>query len=106
MSAYLGKPILIYGHLARVGTNAIIEGMMLRGQMSEFNYNTRGLSRGMAKTEIGDSGSPSFLVEKGELLLVGSHWKDDTDALLPGMISEIARLLAAEGFTLEVFTPR
>lgn len=106
ISAYLGKKILLYGHLARIGTNEIIEGMMLRNAMSEFNYNTRGLSRGMAKSEVGDSGSPSFLVENGELLLIGSHWKDDTDAMLPGLLPQLTRILAADGATLEVFTPR
>lgn len=106
MSAFLGKKFLLYGHLARIGTNEIIEGMMLRGVMSEFDYNTSGLTRGMAKVEVGDSGSPSFLVENGELLVIGSHWKGGIDCMLPGLIPEITRLLAADGVTLETAPPR
>lgn len=98
---FIGKKVLLYGHPARIGMNEIIEGMVLRGEMSEFNYNTHGLARGMAKSELGDSGSPTFLVEKGELLVIGTHWKNDTDCFLPGLIPEITRVLAADGAALE-----
>lgn len=102
ISGYIGKKILLYGHLARIGTNEIVEGTMLRGAMSEFNFYTTALSRGMAKPESGDSGSPTFLPVNGELTIVGTHREVDTDSMVPGLIPEINRILAQDGSALEV----
>jgi hypothetical protein len=99
---FIGKKILMYGHAARIGTNEIVEGIMIENMASEYNFNTSGLSPGMGKSEVGDSGSPTFLVINGRLVLVGTHWKDDTDSMIPGLIPAINAGMAADGARLEV----
>jgi hypothetical protein len=102
MDPFIGKKILMYGHMARIGTNEIVEGIMLENVASEYNFDTRGLTNGMGKSEVGDAGSPSFLVIDGKLALVGTHWKDDTDSMVSGIIPGINAIMAADGARLEV----
>jgi hypothetical protein len=99
---FIGKKILMYGHMARIGYNEIVEGLMVDGLASEYNFDTDGLSTGMGKSEVGDSGSPAFMVIGGKLALVGTHWKDDTDCMVPGLISGMNALMATDGARLEV----
>jgi hypothetical protein len=99
---FIGKKILMYGHMARIGTNEIVEGIMVEGMASEYNFNTQGLRPGMGKVEVGDSGSPAFMVIGGKLALVGTHWRDDTDSMLSGIIPKINAVMAADGAKLEV----
>jgi hypothetical protein len=102
LAAFIGKKILMYGHMARLGTNQIVEGIMLENVASEYNFDTRGLTPGMAKSESGDSGSPSFVVISGELALVGTHWKVDTDSMVSGIIPGMNAITAADGARVEV----
>lgn len=99
---FIGKKILMYGHMARIGANEIVEGIMLEGMASEYNFDTQGLTAGMGKSEVGDSGSPAFIVIGGKLALVGTHWKDDTDSMVSGIISGMNAIMAADGARLEV----
>lgn len=99
---FIGKQLLMYGHMARIGTNEIVEGIMLEGVASEYNFDTSGLSPGMGKSEVGDSGSPSFIVVGGKLALVGTHWKDDTDSMVSGLIPGMNAIMAADGEKLDV----
>lgn len=99
---FIGKKILMYGHMARVGTNEIVEGIMLEGMASEYNFTTEGLTAGMGKSEVGDSGSPAFIVIGGKLALVGTHWKTDTDSMVSGIIPGMNALMAADGEKLDV----
>jgi hypothetical protein len=55
---FIGKKILMYGHMARVGTNEIVEGIMIAGMSSEYNFDTDGLGSGMSKSEVGDPAAP------------------------------------------------
>ena len=98
----IGKKLLMYGHMARVGTNEIVEGIMLAGMASEYNFDTQGLTAGMGKTEMGDSGSPAFIVIGGKLALVGTHWKPDTDSMVSGIIPGMNAIMAADGARVEV----
>jgi hypothetical protein len=99
---FVGKQILMYGHMARIGTNEIEEGILVPGASSEFNFDTSGLSPGWGKSEPGDSGSPSFIVIGGKLALVGTHWKDDTDSMVSGLVTEIDTVLQGDGEKLGV----
>jgi len=99
---FIGKKVLMYGKMARVGTNEIVEGIMLEGVGSEYNFDTAGLTSGMGKSEIGDSGSPTFMVIGGKLALVGTHWTVDTDCMVSGIIPGINSIMAADGEKLEV----
>jgi hypothetical protein len=99
---FIGRKILMYGHMARIGTNQIIEGLMLEGVASEYNFNTDGLGSGMGKSEVGDSGSPAFMVIDGKLALVGTHWQTDTDSMVSGLAPAMNALMAADGEKLEV----
>jgi hypothetical protein len=99
---FIGKKILMYGRMARIGLNEIVEGLMIDGMASEYNFNTAGLTAGMAKTEAGDAGSPAFIVIGGKLALVGTHWKDDTDSMLSGLIPAMNGIMAADGARVEV----
>ncbi len=99
---FIGKKLLMYGHMARVGTNEIVEGIMIEGIASEYNFDTSGLTAGMGKSEVGDSGSPAFIVLDGKLALVGTHWKEDTDSMVSGIIPGMNALMAADGEKLEV----
>jgi hypothetical protein len=99
---FIGKKILMYGHMARVGTNEIVEGIMLEGMASEYNFTTEGLTTGMGKSEVGDSGSPAFIVLDGKLALVGTHWQTDTDSMVSGIIPGMDAIMAADGEKLEV----
>ena len=102
LETFIGKQILTYGHMARIGTNEIVEGIMLENVASEYNFDTNGLTAGMAKSESGDSGSPSFLVINGKLALVGTHWKIDTDSMVSGIIPGMNAAMAADGARVEV----
>ena len=104
VEAFIGKKLLMYGHMARIGTNEIVEGIMLEGLASEYNFDTAGLSAGMANTEVGDSGSPAFILVGGKLALVGTHWKDATDSMASGLIPGINAVMAADGEKLDVVT--
>lgn len=99
--AFLGRKILTYGHPARIGTNEIVEGLMLPGIGSEYNFHTTGLTAGMGKVEVGDSGSPSFIVLGGKLALVGAHWKDNTDCMISGLVEGMSAIMAQDGSRLE-----
>ncbi len=99
---FIDRQILMYGHMARVGINEIVEGLLVNGMSSEFNFDTDGLSSGWGKSESGDSGSPSFIVINGKLALVGTHWKIDTDSMLPGIIQGMNAIMAADGEKLDV----
>jgi len=99
---FIGKKILMYGHMARIGSNEIVEGLMLEGMGSEYNFDTVGLTSGMGKSERGDSGSPAFIVIGGKLALVGTHWKVDTDCMVSGIIPGINAVMAADDEKVEV----
>jgi len=99
---FIGRKILTYGHMARIGSNEIVEGIMVQGMASEYNFDTDGLTAGMGKSEVGDSGSPAFIVIDGALALVGTHWKDDTDSMVSGLIAGMNGIMAADGARLEV----
>jgi len=99
---FIGKKILMYGHMARVGTNSIVEGIMLPGMTSEYNFDTHGLTAGMGRSEVGDSGSPAFIVLGGQLALVGTHWLDDTDSMVSGLIPAINAIMGIDGAKLQV----
>ena len=100
--SFIGKKILMYGHMARIGNNTILEGIMLEGMASEYNFTTVGLTAGMGKSEVGDSGSPAFIVIGGKLALVGTHWKTDTDSMASGIIPGMNSIMAGDGEKLEV----
>jgi hypothetical protein len=102
VEGFIGRKILMYGHMARIGTNEIIEGLMIDGMASEFNFHTEGLSQGMGRSEVGDSGSPSFIVIGGKLALVGTHWKEDTDSMVSGIIPGMNAVMAADDCKLDV----
>ena len=58
---FIGRKILTYGHMARIGINEIVEGMMMPGMGSEYNFLTSGLDRrGWAKSRIGRFRQPGF----------------------------------------------
>lgn len=99
---FVGRKTLVYGHMARIGMNEIVEGMMLAGAGSEYTFLTNGLAPGMGKSEPGDSGSPAFLMVGGKLALVGTHWKDDTDCMISGLVEGMNKIMAADGAKLEV----
>ena len=99
---FIGKQILMYGHMAKLGINEIEEGILVPGVSSEFNFDTTALSTGWGKSEPGDSGSPSFIVIGGKPALVGTHWKDDTDSMVSGLIPQIDTMLTADGERLNV----
>jgi hypothetical protein len=102
LGSFIGQKIIMYGHMARLGTNQIVEGIMLENVASEYNFDTNGLTAGMSKSESGDSGSPSFVVINGKLALVGTHWKVDTDSMVAGIIPGMNAIMAADGARLEV----
>jgi len=102
IAPFVGKKILMYGHMARIGANEIVEGLMLDGLGSEYNFDTSGLTSGMGKSEPGDSGSPAFMLIGGKLALVGTHWKDDTDCMLSGLIPAMNAIMSTDGEKLEV----
>jgi hypothetical protein len=102
LEPFIGKQILMYGHTARIGSNEIVEGIMLENMASEYNFDTSGLTAGMGKSEVGDSGSPSFIVVNGKLALVGTHWKIDTDSMVSGLIPAMNAIMAADGARLDV----
>jgi hypothetical protein len=102
VESFIGKRILMYGRMARIATNEIIEGLMIEDMASEYNFNTEGLTAGMGKIEPGDAGSPAFIVIGGKLALVGTHWKDDTDSMLSGIIPAMNTLMAPDDARIEV----
>jgi len=102
LEPFIGKTIFMYGHPARIATNEIVEGIMLENMASEYNFDTTGLTAGMGKSEVGDSGSPSFLVINGKLALVGTHWKIDTDSMVSGIVPAMNAIMAADGAHLDV----
>lgn len=53
------------------------------------------------KGASGDSGAPSFLEEKGQLVLFGHHHKNVLDSFLPGYLLQIAAILSRDGYELK-----
>lgn len=118
-ASYLGLPILTYGKFARMGAGTID----LFGDLANFN-NTRVFVFDYAKMggddndaygEGGDSGSPSFIVDNGELVLVGTHSAliNDTinhlfrtvDAFVPHYLDKINTAIAASGYQVNAPLP-
>lgn len=102
ISKYVGQPLLLYGHTARIGKNSIVDGLLIAGLSADVTYEGSALGPGMAKCESGDSGSPTFIPHDGKLTLVGIHHTPDTDSMLAGLIEPINRLLAPDGYKLKV----
>lgn len=102
ISGFVGRRILLYGHPARIGVNEIVHGIMPPDAGCQFTFMSDGLSTGMARPEVGDSGSPSFIVIGGRLALVGTHWTFDTDSMASGLIGVIRDVLGSEGQKPEV----
>jgi hypothetical protein len=83
---YVGLPLLVYGHggfgtsnSPRIGTN-MLDGFIhydLNGDTFDetyaYGFSASASPTGEARLEGGDSGSPSFTVINGELVLLGTH---------------------------------
>jgi hypothetical protein len=102
MDGFISRKLFMYGRTARIGANEIVEGIMLNGVGSEYNFRTTGLSPGMGRSEVGDSGSPAFIVIDGRLALIGTHWKNDTDCMVSGLIPTMNSIMAATGDKLDI----
>lgn len=83
--ALTGESLVVYGKSARAGTGLIdafhdFGGDPLTGgaginttRTFDFTYSRTLGGPDDARLEVGDSGSPSFIIEDGELALVGTH---------------------------------
>jgi hypothetical protein len=100
--AYLRQRIVLYGRSARVGFNEISDGFIVPGESAQMKFLTRGLARGMCKTESGDSGSPTFIPRGRKLLLVGTHSDLGIDTFVPAFIEPLNRMMAADGMSVQV----
>lgn len=83
----VGRQIVIYGKTARVGINTVAardatktaSGALGGGanlattETFEWTFTEGSESQDQARTESGDSGSPTFTVEEGVLTIVGTH---------------------------------
>ena len=50
----------------------------------------------------GDSGSPSFFLSDGELILLGHHYSDRQDFILGLKAKEVNEHLASSGYSLDI----
>lgn len=81
-----GSSILPYGFNASMGTNTVSSkgtgstagfiggsGSLSNTPTFEYTFNSTTAPNGTARVETGDSGSPTFFEEDGELTIVGTH---------------------------------
>lgn len=102
---YLGKPLLLYGHGPdgpRLGRNEIVDATLGDGEDPHLVFLAKGLVSGMAKSESGDSGGPSFFVVDGKIAIAGTHHEVEKDVLIPGLVEQINAILKMDGYSLGV----
>jgi hypothetical protein len=104
LTKYLGQRLFVYGHTAKIGTNEVVDAFVTPGEAAEIKFLTKGLITGMAVTESGDSGSPSFIVVGGKLAAVGIHSEVGQDTFLQPFIDGLNKLMAADGQSVSVAT--
>lgn len=86
INSLIGRSITTYGFTAQAGSNTIasrdaISSLAGFGNQSElgntptfeFIYDSLTAPNGQARVEVGDSGSPTFITEDGQLVLAGTH---------------------------------
>ncbi len=94
-SRYSRQRLLVYGHRAKLGMNEVIDGQIVPGEMAQLKFRNEQIP-GLAKTESGDSGSPTFLPYRGELTIVGTHSEICVDTFVPAFIVPLGQILAAD----------
>jgi len=122
-AAYTGRSMFAYGRKPdngvspKFGTGTIasiqdFQGEALTGgslndtRAMQFSYNKSTGGDNDAFLEVGDSGSPSFLVEDGKLSIAGTHTavidnpttKENFDTFVPNYIDEMNAAMSDEGF--------
>jgi len=122
---YLGDSILTYGKTARIGAgtvdgfgNLIIPLSATDTSVTRafvFDYDKAGGDADDAHGEAGDSGSPTFIMQAGKLVLIGMHSSlfDDEDnnrfrtidAFLPHYIDQINDSIAPSGYQINMPLP-
>lgn len=115
---YIGRPLLIYGHDARLGIGSINSILTFGGDpitggggindTRAFDYTYVNATGNIddCHLEGGDSGSPSFVAMNGEMFVVGVHLavattalaKDNLDTFVPNYLSQIAAIIQQQGY--------
>ena len=121
-NAYNNLPLVVYGQTGVVGTNNV-DGFLLNFDLLPFG-NGNGTAdsilletqfdsvTGESQARSGDSGSPTFIVASGQLVIVGVHSAINgspppdltLDSFLPGYYSGINARLNLDGFTFGALT--
>lgn len=114
--AYIGLPLLVYGHQPREGGGAAgvsvgvntVEGFQQDLFCEYLCYFDQDKGGGEARAESGDSGSPTFTVVGSTLALMGCHSSIGAigrkpvtrDTFIPNFIDQISDIIAADGYSL------
>jgi len=116
-SAYIGLDLLLYGKSARIGTNTV-SGTVTASLPNEasatyLEYAFDSTTQGQAHLEVGDSGSPSFIIlpgSPGTLYLAGDHAgaldaSHDADSMPALYLDKVSTYMALSGCLPYVVTP-
>lgn len=98
-----GRELLLYGRTGRVAINSV-KGLSSRWDIEGVTYLNHMLITGYTVGyEGGDSGSPVFFMEEGELLLTGSAKTQDggTSFLGPPGVRKMNDVMAGSGYALK-----
>lgn len=115
---YVGLPLIVYGHEARVGAGTLNAFLSFGGdpitggsgvndtRAFDYHYINAALGIDDCHLEGGDSGSPSFVAQDGELFVVGVHLgvattavaKVSIDTFVPHYLGQIAAILQSKGY--------
>lgn len=117
-TALFNRPMLLFGKYGMVGYTEVrdyagsVNGVNLDGPYGPYIlFKTR--FAGVQQTpewagwvslnEQGDSGSPGFFMEGGELLLAGTSWSLDSTSLVasPVVVPKLNTIMAADGYVLQ-----
>lgn len=114
--AYIGLPLLVYGHqpasgggaaAVSVGVNTF-EGFFFDFFSEQTFYFDQDKAGGEAQAQAGDSGSPTFTAVGSTLALLGAHHTIGTmnrrpvthDTFAPSFIGQIRDIIGAAGYSL------
>ena len=101
---FTGETLYIYGFTGRVGTNMLTPVWDPSYPFAPYLHTS--LDRaptGTALGQSGDSGSPTFVMQEGELVLVGIRLIWAADTWLPTLRDDLERIVGAGGESLSIF---
>lgn len=95
---YINQELVVYGQVGRLGSNRLSQFWTPSLTFAPWRFlSNGGAPAGTAISRLHDSGSPTFIEQNGELVLVGIRWTPTADTWVPAAAESIAALLERDG---------